>query len=373
MFGKTLRILIFAFVGIVGTLFVVRAAQASEPLSFEEYKAQRKALSYDEFVKKSEDQLYRNDTYHFRIKFPAGWEMKDGDGQHVVKKAVKDGSTVLVLVNNDFFDTLLSTEERKSLSDRDIQSIELNSFSDEEINAFLETLVAGQLESFPGSTIIEKGIRYVDNRKAAYFKMNQVYKAQGIQTEGISVNYFTIHKGRLYQIGGFYSKGESDKESTINTSLSTFVFEDWDDASTNVDTAATGKLSDSTNEALNLFSGDLSGFDVFLAIGISIFFTWVLGLAIPLLLRFVFLKRPLSKGLSLLVVSVIFIIQALASVAIANDGKSRISMSLYLVAYIGYLTLRKGLKDSGVRYCKVCGSPMEALTTTCNKCNAIIG
>jgi len=175
--------------------------------------------------------LYRNDEYHFRIKFPTGWEIKDGDGEHVVKKAVKDGSTVFILVRE--FSSFLSETDKKALSDKDkqdLQSAELSNFSEEESNLFLETIVAGQLESFPGSTILEKGIRYVDNRKAIYFKMNQVYRVQDRQIEGISINYFTLHRGKLYQLGGAYPMipiSDKDKEPIINSSLSTFVFEDW--------------------------------------------------------------------------------------------------------------------------------------------------
>ncbi len=35
------------------------------------------------------DNVYRNKKYHFRIKFPVGWEIKDGDGEHIVKKSSK--------------------------------------------------------------------------------------------------------------------------------------------------------------------------------------------------------------------------------------------------------------------------------------------
>ena len=35
---------------------------------------------------KSRDNLYRNDEYQFRIKFPVGWEIKDGDGKRNIKR-----------------------------------------------------------------------------------------------------------------------------------------------------------------------------------------------------------------------------------------------------------------------------------------------
>ena len=175
----------------------------------------------DNKEKKLNENVYRNDEYHFRIKFPEGWEIVDGDGKHIIKKAVKDNSTILVLVRSyDYF-----------LPEENIRNLELSDFTDKEINQFLDKLIEENINAFPGSTILEKGIRYIDNRKAVYFKMNQVYKVQNIQVEGISENYFTIHKGKLFQVGGFYPTvpiDEHEKESIINQSIASFVFEDWE-------------------------------------------------------------------------------------------------------------------------------------------------
>ena len=288
----------------------------------------------------SDDTVYRNDEYHFRIKFPSGWEVKNGDGKHVVKKAVKDGSTVLVLVKNPY--DSLSEKEKIELSENDkkeLQTLEMSDSSKEEAIEFLDEMANASLEAFPGSKILEKEIRYIDNRKAAYFKMNQVYRVQDIQVEGISINYFTVHKGKLYQLNGFYPTvptNEKETEPIINTSLATFVFEDWGDVNQKADIATVSGKS----KTLGLFGEDLSGFDIFLAIASGIFFTWVLGLAIPLLLRFVFFKRPLSKWVSIAVAGFIWLLQALIETAIS--GKSTGHQALILVALVSYWILRKG-------------------------------
>ncbi len=288
--------------------------------------------------------LYRNDDYKFRIKFPDGWEMKDGDGQHVVKKAVKDNSTILILVRE--FSDFLGDAGKDSLSPKDISdlnSAESNDLSDEEINVFLESIATGQLEAFPGSTVLEKGIRYIDNRKAVYVKTNQVYKVQNMQVEGVSINYFTLHKGKLYQIGGFYPTipiNETAKESIINTSLSTFVFENWDDTKNAVNEIT----SNSANEALgDSYGKNLNGLGLSLTIILSILFTWGLGLIIPLLLRFVFLKRHLSVEMALSVVAAVYFIQLIGSLAL--DSKSKSHSALLLVAFISYRIMRKGSID----------------------------
>jgi uncharacterized RDD family membrane protein YckC len=228
-----------------------------------------------------EDCLYRNEEYEFRIKFPVGWEIKDGDGEHIVKKAAKDGSTVFILVKNeDFLKSLVAEEDLNSLSDEDIRSLELNDFSDEDVEDLLDSITSEQLESFPGSSILEKGVRYIDNRKAAYLKMNQVYKVQDITIEGIYINYSTIHKGKLYQIGGFYPTipiNGADKESAIVASLATFVFEDWNDVTPTTsnykaDNTET-QVQDGALDLLNWFAKSfITGlFLVFLAGAISLF------------------------------------------------------------------------------------------------------
>lgn len=320
--------------------------------------------------------LYRNDDYKFRINFPAGWEVKDGDGAHVIKKAVKDGATVMVLVNADFIKAGLAKEEQALLSVEDIESTELNILSDEEINTFLETIISEQLGSFPGSTILEKGIRYVDNRKAAYFKMNQVYKVQDKKVEGISTNYFTIHKGKLYQIGGMYPTvpiNGKDKESVINASLMTFVFEDWGDQVQAVNATYDSKNSPNpVKEALaDSYGKDLNNFGLFLAVILSILFTWGLGLLIPILLRFVILKKPLSGGVALAIVAIVYFIQLFISLAL--DSKSKTHGALLLVAFVSYKIMRKGHKNKeAMTTCKECGNEIHQSATICNKCNKVI-
>jgi len=162
--------------------------------------------------------LYRNDDYKFRINFPAGWELKDGDGTHVVKKAVRDGCTVLVLVK-DF----LTETEKNNLSiqeKNELKSAEFSDFSNEEAEQFLDEMIKENETAFPDSRTIEKEIRYIDNHKAGYYKVSIPYKAANIETRGINIVYFTIHKGRLYQIMGAYPTepvNEKDEEPIINT------------------------------------------------------------------------------------------------------------------------------------------------------------
>lgn len=304
-----------------------------------------------------EGQLYRNEEHGFRIKFPDRWTLEDGDGEHVIKKAVKDGSTVMILVNADFLNELLTEEERALLSDEDIQSLEMNDFTDEEVKILLESFIEAQLEAFPGSTVLEKEVRYLDNRKAIYFKMNQVYRVQDIQVEGISENYFTIHRGKLYQVGGSYSTvpvDESTYAPEINVSLSTFVFEDW------------SNNSESSKDASknSIWGGDTNTTSIILLW--SFLFTWILGLLPSILIRFVFLKRPIQKWIAIIIASFIFIEQIFISLILSNGQTDSIAGPVILVTLASYWILTR--ESVRYRYCPYCKKVIKREALFCKKC-----
>ncbi len=324
--------------------------------------------------------LYRNDDYKFRINFPAGWELKDGDGKHVVKKAVKDGCTVLVLVKDSQEEkNTLSTNERAELN-----SFEFSDFSDEEADELINEMIKENETAFPGSKTIEKGIRYLDNRKAGYYKVSTPYKVANIEAKAIAINYLTIHKGRFYQIIGSYPiepVTEQNKEPVINASLMTFVFEDWNNQD-NVNSISENSNNPVKEALLDSYGENLNNFGLFLAVILSILFTWGFGLLIPVLIRFVFLKRPLSGGLSFLIVFITYLIQFSIPYLIGDiKSEDRPRIALILVAFVAYKILRKKVsnkinneesdisKEEIIKYCKECGNKINASSTICDKCH----
>lgn len=101
----------------------------------------------------------------------------------------------------------------------------------------------------------------------------------------------------------------------------------------------------------------------------SFLFTWVGGLFLPVILRFLFIKKPIRKFYAILIIGVVFIMQYL-TVAILNPER-KTHLPLFIVAYIGYLILRKeSNKKEGLakKYCKECGNEINVLATICNKC-----
>jgi hypothetical protein len=325
-----------------------------------------------------QETLYRNDEYKFRINFPAGWEIKDGDGAHVVKKAVKDGCTILVLVKDSQEENTLSDKEKSELN-----SIEFSDFSDEEANQLLDEIIKENEVAFPGSKTIEKGIRYIDNRKAGYYKVSTPYRVANVEVSGVSINYFTIHKGKSYQIMGAYPTtpvNEKNKEPVINESLMTFVFEDWGDQN-NIASTPENSNNPIKEALLDSYGENLNNLELFLALITSVLLTWGLGLLIPILIRFVFLKRPLSRGLSFLVVFITYLIQFSIPYFLGDiKSESRPRIALILVAFVAYRILRKRVsnkanekeseinKEEKIKYCKECGNQIHISDKACNKC-----
>jgi len=187
--------------------------------------------------------LYRNNQYKFRIKFPEGWEIEDGDGPHIVKKATKEGSTVLVYVRN-FFEgeegqLLLDEMKREfkketgiNISDSEAKQsmaeITADDFSNEEFEEMMSGVSEGILSKYEGAKILNKEIRYLDNKKAFYVKSEVSYRALDIEVQGIMVHYITLYNGNIYMVGGGSPKDEFPIiEKQINPSIGSFVFENF--------------------------------------------------------------------------------------------------------------------------------------------------
>lgn len=77
---------------------------------------------------------------------------------------------------------------------------------------------------------------------------------------------------------------------------------------------------------------------------ISVFFTWGLGLFIPLIIRFIF-KKKLSKSLAILTVSIIWLIQFIIAEVLSDGQGNKHHTALLLVAVAGYnIIVKKDLQ-----------------------------
>ncbi|RMD64817.1 hypothetical protein D6833_03840 [Candidatus Parcubacteria bacterium] len=96
------------------------------------------------------------------------------------------------------------------------------------------------------------------------------------------------------------------------------------------------------NQQGDSIMADLNGEQWGLVLFLSILFTWGIGLTPPLLIRFVFMRRPIGKGWAIGIVALLWVFNLVLFTALGSQSKSH--GALILVAYVSYAILRKGAK-----------------------------
>ncbi|MEK7622107.1 MAG: hypothetical protein AAB415_02920 [Patescibacteria group bacterium] len=157
--------------------------------------------------------LYRNTKYHFRIKFPDGWEIKVGDGPNIVQKAVQGNSTISIGIKE-----IPAEYGDESATIKDILSLV----------EFRDGILEGVQEKFPDAKLLDYGETKLDNETTYYIKHSAPYSALDINIEGINIQYQLLRKNILYFItAGTLSNEFGAKEPELKKSIATFVIEDY--------------------------------------------------------------------------------------------------------------------------------------------------
>ncbi len=72
---------------------------------------------------------------------------------------------------------------------------------------------------------------------------------------------------------------------------------------------------------------------------ISFILTWSIGLSVPVLIRYVFLRRPINKFPAIVIVVILYFIQLFMWIGLGSTNKSH--AVLFFIAYVSYYILRK--------------------------------
>lgn len=152
------------------------------------------------------DNLYRNTKYQFRIKYPQGWKIKQGDGPHILTKAVNERGSNINIYVEDLNVNIGDIDEVFSLSE------------------FAER----SLKKFTPFEILEKKEILIDNKKAFYVKSRIKYEALDLKADMIMLNIALVHKKYLYVVtGGSFLRFFAEDEAELKKSIRTFVIEDF--------------------------------------------------------------------------------------------------------------------------------------------------
>ena len=99
-----------------------------------------------------------------------------------------------------------------------------------------------------------------------------------------------------------------------------------------------GNPTSSTNSVMNQMYGENWGITLIL----SALLTWGIGLTPPLLIRFLFIRRPMGKGWAIGISAIFWFINIIIFTALGSTSKTH--GALFLVACASYAILRKGHK-----------------------------
>jgi len=202
-------------IGLFGSLILIggsfnKSQQAKQSAMSNPYAVLPKAVSpgMEEEIK---DDLYRNNKWIFRIRFPKGWEIANGDGSHIIKKAIAANiGTVSVLV-------------------REIPGRISGTFQIEELQPMVDAMLAPTLQRLNGK-IIEKKLVKINNRTFIYVKMRVVYENLKGTTAAINELYLTGEYGCIYNVTTSVAETLYQKYSHIlMNSANTFEIEDYDE------------------------------------------------------------------------------------------------------------------------------------------------
>lgn len=79
-------------------------------------------------------------------------------------------------------------------------------------------------------------------------------------------------------------------------------------------------------------------------IALSFLITWSIGLLPPLLIRYVIIRRPLSKWVAIAVCAVFWFTNIIIFTTLGSQSKTH--AALYLIAFVSYWILRKEPKSA---------------------------
>lgn len=157
--------------------------------------------------------LYRNTKYNFRIKFPEGWNISDGDGPNVVQKASKDNRSINILIKE------FSSGVDSDWTINDVYNLE--DLKDELISVGSD------------GVILDSGESYLDNKPALWVKYSTTYSTLDLTVEMILTQYYLLYNKILYAISiGSTTDDFNSAEAELMKSVSTFAIEDYQNENT---------------------------------------------------------------------------------------------------------------------------------------------
>jgi hypothetical protein len=174
-------------------------------------------------------QLYKNDDYGFSIKFPTDWPIVDKSNTNSFSKSAEKSFMDSVYVKVGYHLGIPAFDENFFGEDKNVSaSLDLNDLANKNAKLFINKMVADFSKQFPDIPVVEKGVTFIGNKRAAYYKtLSSVRKLDNTMGGLGQSSYYVINKGNLYTIGGSYENGDnaSSTKAIVDKSIASFSFE----------------------------------------------------------------------------------------------------------------------------------------------------
>jgi len=190
----------------------------------------------------------------------------------------------------------------------------------------------------PNATYLDGGKTQIDGEPGAWLKYHYQGERAGMRADMYSLMYILFYNGKMLAIQCSVGGITDDKEIMEDAFASYLpLFQTIGNSVVIHD-----KWTRLTNEGGESIMEDVFGEYCWITLIVSAILTWGVGLTPPLLIRFAFLRRPISKAWAIGTAAIFWCINIILFTALGSTSKTH--AALFLVAWASYAILRKGVR-----------------------------
>ncbi len=240
----------------------------------------------------------------------------------------KNGKTVGIINNRYYPNIDLTQNDARQATLQDIN----------EIDVALKEIVVKSMKAFGGTILTWEGTKKNTINGITVFVTE--YRRKALKGTGaFRVRLVRVFAGdRSFTLTVSYDEEESFFLKTITDRIiSSLKLSGINEASV-ANSQAYTKSTGNTDSVMSQVYGD----SWVLTLALSALLTWGIGLTPPLLIRFLFVRRPIGKGWAIGTAAIFWFINIILFTALGSTSKTH--GALLLVAWASYAILRKGHK-----------------------------
>ncbi len=258
------------------------------------------------------------------LKYPASWLAKEGDHPHIVQKFTESVSSEITL------SCMIAVNEIPAWASYFLQG----EIVEEIFSEGLQEMIP------PGAVFIDGGQTKLDGEPCVWQQYYYEQERLGMHISSYILQYTIFYGGKGLSVSCGISGVEHDRallkdafssyQPVFQTILNSIVIHDkWNQP-------VSGSFSSVMEDAFGEFW--------WITIFVSALMTWGIGLTPPLLIRFLFFRRPISKIASIGIVVPFWFINIIIFIALGSESKTH--TALLLVAFASYAILHRGYTKS---------------------------